>query len=77
MGEAREVYQLTLLADGSPTQSWQTPTPHTELSALQRRQLRRSHSGVQNWQLSIAQINDRGEAGAPLEISLPMNEEPQ
>lgn len=77
MGEAREVYQLTLLADGSPTQSWQTPTPHTELSALQRRQLRRSHSGVRNWQLSIAQINDRGEAGAPLEISLPMNEEPQ
>ena len=40
----------------------------------QHRTYRTGRANAQNWRLAIQQINDRGEAGAPLFLPLPMNE---
>ena len=74
LGEAREAYRLTLSADEAHVAQWQSETHETVLEAQQRRTYRTGRANAQNWRLAIQQINDRGEAGAPLFLPLPMNE---
>ena len=74
LGEAREAYRLTLSVDDAVVAQWQSENSETVLTAQQRRKYLDDHNTAQNWQLAIQQINDHGEAGAPLHLSLPLNE---
>ena len=74
LGEAREAYRLTLSADDAVVAQWQSEVSETLLTAQQRTNYHNRHNNSQNWQLAIQQINDRGEAGAPCHLSLPINE---
>ena len=75
LGETEEAYRVTLLGDGDEIDLWHLDKPVWQLTPPMRRDLRRRQSAITDWQLAIAQINSRGEAGVPLLISLPMNEE--
>lgn len=74
LGEAHEAYRLMILADGKAAHHEDTDRPHWILTPRRREACRQAHARAQNWCLRVQQLNDRNEAGAPLDIPLPMNE---
>lgn len=75
LGEDAEGYRISLTADGVAVHAWESDSADFVLSTKTRRKQRAVHRNIENWGLQIAQINSRGEAGAPLHIPLTMNEE--
>lgn len=75
LGEEAERYRISLMADGEAVYIWESDVTQFVLSNRTRRKQRAAHRNIENWALRLAQINARGEAGAPLHIPLPMNEE--
>ena len=66
--------QQSLLADMEAMQPALPDDGEATSEEQQRRTYRTGRANAQNWRLAIQQINDRGEAGAPLFLPLPMND---
>ena len=75
LGEDAEAYRISLMADGEAVHIWQSDVAQFVLSRGTRRKQRAARRNIENWGLQIAQINSHGEAGAALNIPLPINEE--